>query len=49
MQVQQNAETLARTIKAPIVDATPPADLPPIASAPTKARPSMPPATWSQA
>ncbi|MET4341930.1 hypothetical protein [Bradyrhizobium sp. RT9a] len=31
MQVQQNAETLARTIKAPIVDATPPADLPPIA------------------
>lgn len=31
MQVQQNAETLARSIKAPIVDATPPADLPPIA------------------
>lgn len=31
MQVQQNAETLARAIKVPIVDATPPADLPPIA------------------
>lgn len=31
MQIQQNAETLARTIKAPVVDATPPADLPPIA------------------
>lgn len=31
MQIQQNAETLARAIKAPIVDATPPADLPPVA------------------
>lgn len=31
MQIQQTAETLARAIKAPIVDATPPADLPPIA------------------
>ncbi|WP_128947141.1 hypothetical protein [Bradyrhizobium zhanjiangense] len=31
MQIQQNAGDLSRAIKAPIVDATPPADLPPIA------------------
>lgn len=31
MQTQQVAEDIARAIKAPIVDATPPADLPPIA------------------
>lgn len=31
MQAQQISETIARAIKAPIVDATPPADLPPIA------------------